>query len=161
MRENVGADGDVWLSRFHGACDASSYGTASATSIPGCQPSIGSLGSPSLADPSGFTIASGSAPGGSNLGLCLFGDQGGASLPMGTLGGVLCVAAPSFRTTPAAGGGNAGVCDGSYAFSLQDLIAAAPIVAPGKLIHAQIWARDPANPDSFLLSDALRITVGP
>jgi hypothetical protein len=39
--------------------------------------------------------------------------------------------------------------------------AAAPIVTSGATINAQVWARDPANQDGFLLSDGLEVVVCP
>jgi hypothetical protein len=43
--------------------------------------------------------------------------------------------------------------------ALADLIAAAPIVTSGATIHTQVWARDPASQDGFLLSDGIEFTV--
>lgn len=43
----------------------------------------------------------------------------------------------------------------------QDLMRAAPIVTSGATIHAQVWARDPANQDGFLLSVGIEVTVCP
>jgi hypothetical protein len=152
---------DAWFARFDGDCGASStYCTASATSIPGCQAAIGSVGSPSLAAPSGFTISSGSVPGG-KPGICFFGDNGPANIPFGTLGGQICVQMPVYRSKPKSSGGTSGACNGNFAFTLQDLIDTSPIVVPGAVIEAEIWARDPANPDTFLLSDGLQFTVCP
>jgi hypothetical protein len=97
-------------------------------------------------------------PGGS-FGICFFGDNGPASTPFGTLGGQICVQGPFYRSAPKQGGGSVGTCDGNYSFTLQDLINASPIVVPGAVIHAKIWARDSANPDGFLLSNGLELTV--
>jgi uncharacterized delta-60 repeat protein len=149
------------LARYEGPCGSSStYCTASTTSIPGCQAGIGATGSPSLGSPNGFTISSGNVPGG-NLGICFFGDNGPAGTPFGTLGGQVCVQGPFFRSAPKPSGGNTGVCDGNYSFTLQDLINASPIITSGATIHAEIWARDPANPDGFLLSNGLQFSVCP
>jgi hypothetical protein len=151
---------DAWLARYDAACSAgTTYCNASITSIPRCQASIGASGSPSLSDPNGYTITSGNVPGGT-LGLCIFGNNGAASTPIGTLGGKLCVKPPFVRSLPKSGGGTAGVCDGSFSFTLQDLIDASPIVASGAQIHAQIWARDP-NPDGFQVSNGLQFSVCP
>jgi hypothetical protein len=152
---------DAWVARFEGQCGVGpSYCSASSTSIPLCQAAIGATGSPSVSNPGGFTISSGSVPGG-NLGICFFGDNGAASIPFGTLGGQVCVQGPFFRSGPKAGGGTPGNCNGAIAFTLQDLIASAPIVVAGAVIHAEIWARDPPNADGFLLSDGLRFSVCP
>lgn len=91
----------------------------------------------------------------------LYDSTGPDNAPYGTLGGTLCVAAPTFRTAPKPSGGDQGQCNGGYAFTLADLIAASPIVTSGAMIHAQVWARDPANQDGFLLSDGIDVTVCP
>lgn len=138
----------------------STYCAASASSIPGCQASISAIGVPSLASPLLFGIMSGNVPGG-NLGVCLFGGNGQASIPFGTLGGQLCVNPPVLRTTPKPGGGQSGVCNGMISFTLQDLIDASTIVVAGAALDVEIWARDPSNPDGFLLSDGLEFGVCP
>jgi hypothetical protein len=152
---------DAWVGCFDISCTSgTSYCTASSTSLPGCQASIAGSGSPSLSAPNDYLISSGSIPGG-NLGICLIGANGSASIPFGTLGGVLCVQPPFFRTPPKAGGGLSGQCDGIYNFLLLELITASPVVVAGNTLHAQVWARDPANPDGFLLSDGIEFTVCP
>jgi Beta-propeller repeat len=158
---NVGGY-DSWLARYDGPCGASSsYCTSSTTSIPGCQAAIGAVGSPSLANPGGFTISSGSVPGGGNVGICFFGKNGAASIPFGTLGGQICVQPPFFRSKPRLSGGTSGTCNGAFAFTLQDLIDTSPIIVQGAVINAEIWGRDPANSDGFLLSNGLQLTVCP
>ncbi len=152
---------DSWVARFEDPCGTSTYCVASATSLAGCQAAIGATGLPSLGKPSTFTISSGSVPGGNNFGICLFGANGPAAVPFGTLGGQLCVQSPIFRTGPKSSGGSAGQCNGAYAFTLADLVAASPIVAPGVTLHAEFWARDPQNPDGFLLSNGLQFAVCP
>jgi hypothetical protein len=152
---------DAWLARYDGECGGSpTYCTASSTSIAGCQASIGAAGSPSLSSPSSYKISSGFVPGGS-FGICFFGGNGPASTPFGTLGGQICVQGPFYRSAPKQGGGSVGTCDGNYSFTLQDLINASPIVVLGAVIHAEIWARDTANPDGFLLSDGIQLSVCP
>jgi hypothetical protein len=157
---NAGSD-DVWLARFDGSCGIGpSHCSPSLTSIPDCQSQLTASGSPRVSFPGEFTISSGSVPGG-NLGICLIGANGPASIPFGTLGGVLCVQAPFFRTPPKVSGGLSGQCDGIYNFLLLELVNASPVVVAGNTLHAQVWARDPANPDGFLLSDGIEFTVCP
>jgi hypothetical protein len=152
---------DPWLARYDGSCNpGTTYCVASSTSIAGCAASISATGSPMLSDPTAWTVSSGPVPG-ANLGLLLFGSSGPDNTPYGALGGQLCVAAPTFRTAPISSGGDPGQCNGTCAFTLSDLIAAAPIVASGATLHAQVWARDPANADGFLLSDGIELTVCP
>jgi hypothetical protein len=155
----VGWD-DAWVARYESPCGASSYCTASTTSIPGCKAAINAAGSPSFSNPNSFTISSGSVPGGI-LGFCFFGDSGASSIPFGTLGGQLCVQSPFYYSAPKTSGGSVGSCDGDFSFTLQELINASPIIVSGAVIRAQIWARDRENGDGFLMSDGLRITVCP
>ncbi len=155
-------DYDAWLARYDGSCNSGkTYCTASTTSIPGCQAAIGGTGSPTLSNPDSFTISSGSIPGGNNVGICFFGNNGPASIPFGTLGGQVCVQSPFFRSAPRSGRGSLGTCTGALGFTLQDLINASPIIVVGAAINAEIWARDPANPDGFLLSNGLSFNVCP
>lgn len=152
---------DAWVGCFDISCTSgTSYCAASSTSLPGCQAAIAGSGSPSLSAPNAYLINSGNIPGG-NLGICFFNATGTASTPFGTLGGKICMQGPIYRTGPKPSGGSSGSCNGSYTFRLTDLIAASPIVSSGATIHAQIWARDPANPDGFLLSNAIEFTVCP
>ena len=152
---------DAWLVRYDASCPSGeTYCQSSTTSIPGCQASIGGVGSPSLGNPGAYTLNSGAVPG-SNLGLCLFGTDGTAFNTLGTLGGKLCAKSPLFRSAPKPCGGNSNQCNGNYVFSLQDLLNAGPSVASGATVNAQIWARDPANPDGFLLSNGIEFTVCP
>jgi hypothetical protein len=109
--------------------------------------------------PSGFTISSGSVPGG-HLGICFFGKNGSASIPSAPS----AVGSVSSRRSSAQrprGRWHAWHCNGAYSFTLQDMISASPIVALGATINAEIWARDPNNPDGFLLSDGLMFVVCP
>lgn len=152
---------DVWVARFDGSCGIGpSHCNPSLTSIPGCQSQLTASGSPRVSFPTEFTISSGSVPGG-NLGICLIGANGPASIPFGTLGGALCVQPPFFRTPPKVSGGVVGACDGIYNFLLLELANASPVVVAGNTLHAQIWARDPANQDGFLLSNGIEFTVCP
>ncbi len=151
---------DIWLARY-GPCGIKTYCTASTTSIPGCQAAIGTHGSASLANPDGFSITSGSVPGGGNVGICIFGKNGRASIPFGTLGGQVCVQPPFFRSGPKASGGTPGTCNGTFKYTLQDLIDASPIIVEGLSINAEVWGRDAPNPDGFLLSNGLQFTICP
>jgi hypothetical protein len=152
---------DGWIARWDEGCGSTaSYCTSSASSIPACAAQLVASGVPDTGEPATFKLSTGLVPGG-NIGICLVGANGAASTPFGTLGGKLCVQGPFFRTAPKSGGGATGQCNGNYAFTLQDLINAAPIVVPGAMLNAQVWARDPANADGFLLSNGLEVAVCP
>lgn len=152
---------NAWVARFDDSCGwGASYCTASTTSIPGCAAALSSSGVANLASPSAFSFTSGAVPGG-NIGLSIFGDGGTTSIPFGTLGGQICIAGAIVRSAPKQGGGSNGQCNGAFTFTLQDLANASSVVAPGATLYAQVWARDPVNPDGFLLSDGLAFTVCP
>lgn len=152
---------DAWFARFDVPCsDGETYCVASATSLAGCQAAIHASGDPSLADAQGFVVGSGPIPGG-NPGIAIFGTGASFDYPVGTLGGLLCFFPPIFRTQLIAGSGSIGACDGAVQATLSDLLQAAPTLAPGAGVRVQLWVRDPANADGFLLSDALHFTVCP
>jgi hypothetical protein len=158
---NLGVAGDAWVARYDYTCGVSTtFCTASATSIPGCQASISGSGSPSLAAPGGYEVRSGNVPGGT-LGICFFGSSGIANSPLGILGGKICIQAPVTRSQVKTGGGTSGTCTGQFVFTLQDLIQVNPGILPGMAIHAEIWARDPQNADGYLLSNGLKFLVCP
>jgi hypothetical protein len=137
------------------------YCSASSTSIPGCAASLSSIGSPALSSPTAFQIRSGSVPG-SAIGLTYFSQNGRAAIPFGSQGGLLCVQFPGFRSGGKPSGGNLGVCNGQYVFTLQDLIAkGGPIITVGNTINAAMWFRDPASADGFALSDGIEFTLCP
>ncbi len=152
---------DAWIAGMFGSCaGAAAYCNSSATSIPGCQPGMSSQGSPSYSNPAAFVMTAAPAPG-AKVGLCLFGDHGPASIPFGTLGGRICVAAPLHRTVPKKGSGTSGACNGSLSFSLLELVQASNLITPGVQVNAQVWCRDPANMDGFWLSNGLQFVVCP
>ena len=141
-------------------CTVTTYCTASTTSLAGCAAMLSASGSASVAQPALFTISSGAVPG-KNLGLMYFSDKGQAANPFGTQGGFICVK-PGFRTPPRGAGGTSGVCDGTYAFTLADLVASGPgIITVGNTIDAAMWFRDPGNPDGFALSNGIEFTLCP
>lgn len=154
-------DGDQAIYRFTDACfGATSYCAASPTSIPGCQANLYTFGAMNLYAPTAFRIRSTPVPGG-NIGLCVFSDLGPAAIPFGTLGGVVCVQPPLYRTVAVPTGGTLGTCDGALDLPLSYLISASPIVVAGADLFVQLWARDPANPDGALLSDGLTFSICP
>ncbi len=140
----------VW-SPLSCATTVATYCTPSATSIPGCEALMWGQGSPNLHLPDGFEMHAAPVPG-SKPGICFWGMDGPASIPFGSMGGRLCVAAPLHRTAPRWSSGTSGTCDGEFVFTLADLHPALPL---GVTAHAQVWFRDPANPDGYGLSNAI------
>ena len=139
-----------------------SYCVSSSTSIPGCSAALTANGAPSLTQPTGFTISTSEVPGGALFGVGYFSLNGASANPLGTQGGLVCVAAPLVRTPPIASGGTAGVCNGSYQVTLADLLAAyGSGIEPGHLVHYATWFRDPGSSDGFGLSHGIWFPVCP
>jgi len=138
-----------------------SFCVASSTSLPGCTASMTSTGTASLAAGAGFSLASGAIPGG-GTGVLRFGVAGSSRLPLGTLGGLVCVDTPSFALPPKATGGTFGACDGSLGYTLAEMIASQPgVILPGSTVHASYLLRDRANPDGFATSNGIWFQVCP
>ncbi len=137
----------------------SSY-CVSLISSSGCTPSIGSAGTPSLANPSGFTVT------GSNLeatqnGLLFYGVSGQNNVPF--FGGTLCVAPTLYRLTVKNSGG-AGSCTGSMGYTLAEYLAeptGGPLLIAGQVVDSQIWFRDPIAAQTVGLTNGHEFTVCP
>lgn len=154
-------DGDAWIARLSGTCSSGkAYCTSSATSIAGCTAQLTGTGTPSLSSAQSFRIDSSPVPGG-NIGIAIFSTQGPGSIPLGTLGGFVCLNSPVLRASPKFGGGSVGLCNGAYSYTLQDLETAQPVLQAGTKVSVQLWARDPANVDGFLLSSGWAFTICP
>jgi hypothetical protein len=95
------------------------------------------------------------------LGVLLYGTGGRASGPF--LGGTLCVAPPTRRTTIQLSGGSVSGsdCSGVYAFDFGTWITsgADPALAPGAQVNAQYWSRDPQSTASAGLSDGVELVI--
>jgi hypothetical protein len=146
---------DCWVARLDERCGSvASFCAPSTSSIPGCAGGISATGTPSISNPSLFTIHSGNLPG-AGIGVCFFSMRGAMKAPLGTLGGNLCIVPPLHRTQPQAGGGSQGQCSARYSFDLTALMSASSAIQPGDTVYAEIWARDIASPDGFVLTDGL------
>lgn len=146
-------------------CLVSSYCTPG-TSTNGCTATIGSSGTPSASAGSGFTIQVTGVEG-AKSGLIFYGISGSLASPWGTGStSFLCVKSPTQRLPTLSSGGNAGACDGSFAFDWNLFVATNPSslgspFAGGETVHAQAWYRDPPAPKTTNLSDGLTYVVCP
>ncbi len=126
----------------------------------GCVPFIAGIGLPSLTSPNGFFVTATLVPPG-RRGLLLY-SPGQENVPF--QGGTLCVALPYRRVGTQTSQG-AGPCGGSfvYDFNIRIQNAADPDLAPGHLVYAQWWHRDPFDPTGFQsgLTDGLCFGVAP
>ncbi len=85
-------------------------------------------------------------------------------------GGTLCVTAPLTRTpVQPSGGCSAGpqacgfglACKGSYWFALSSSYLSSQGLGAGTTMYCQAWARDPADPFTVSLTNALSIPLYP
>lgn len=134
------------------------YCTAKLTSN-GCVPSSLVNGVASASSPSPFHV--GAVQVINNKSGLLFFGVAPASAPF--QGGTKCVAAPTRRTPIQSSGGNPppNDCSGSFSFEFNSLIQSGtdPWLVPGQTVFAQHWFRDPADPFTTGLSDAVRFLI--
>jgi len=128
----------------------------------GCLPGIGHQGDCSVTNPTPFLVrAIDILPNKTGF---LFYGTGEASAPL--QGGTRCVRAP-FKRTPASnsGSGGSGPCAGILSFDFNARIRSGvdPALVPGRMVYAQFYYRDPADPSGFGtgLSDGLRFGIAP
>ena len=128
-----------------------------------CSPAIGFVGSPTQAGTTSFHVT-GSQFINKKLGLLFYGSGANSAAFQG---GYLCVKSPLTRTALQNSGGSAtGTdCTGTYSYDFEALILAGtdPTLVAGATVHAQYWARDPADPAGFAtsLSNGLSFQICP
>jgi hypothetical protein len=157
---SAGATGSVYMFDITSLAQPQTYCTAKLNSL-GCLPAITSSGVPSATNPNSFAI------GVSNVlnkksGLLLYSTTGAANIPF--QGGTLCLATPLKRTPAQNSGGNSGSpdCSGSYSFDFNAFTQSHvnPSLLPGVQVWAQFYSRDPGDPFTVGLSDAVTFTIG-
>ncbi len=142
-----------------------SYCTAGTTTN-GCNALMTAMGIPSVSAPSGFVVTCSSVEG-DKSGLIFYGVSGRhatAWAPGST--SFLCVKSPVQRMLSQNSGGTGGSCDGSFsidwsAWRSDHAAALGQPFAPGHVVDAQAWYRDPSAPGTTNLSDALEFTLSP
>lgn len=128
----------------------------------GCTPSIGYTGAPSATFANNFHITAANVLNNKN-GTLFYSVVGPAQLPF--QGGWLCVRMP--RRAPGvlfSGGSPSGSdCTGVFDRDFNSYIASGldPALVPGQEFWTQFWSRDPADPFTTNLTDALDAVVGP
>ena len=138
----------------------STYCTAKTNSL-GCTPQIFSTGFPSPTQPTAFRIRARQVLN-NKPGLLLY-SQASAATPF--QGGFLCLAPPVTRITVPGSAGNPPPpdCSGLYAYDFHDRIRSGvdPGLVPGEDVFAQYWSRDPIDPFTTSLTDALAFFIEP
>jgi len=149
-----------------GACPPpQAYCTAGTTSS-GCNASMSSSGTPSVAATSGFTLTCSNVEG-QKFGLIFYGVNGPVAsvwAPGNT--SFLCVKSPVQRTGSANSGGTAGACNGAYSLDFLTYLSTHPGAlgqpfAAGDCVNTQTWFRDPAAPGTTNLSNGLQFVTTP
>jgi hypothetical protein len=132
---------------------------SSKTNSQGCAPPVSFSGTPSFSAGSGFNVDATQVVDNQN-GLMFYSTTLATSIPF--LGGTLCTSQPLVRT-PIQNAGGAGACGGSYSLDFNSWMASGfdPGLTPGVQIFAQYWYRDPADPFTVGLTDALTFLIGP
>ena len=134
------------------------YCTSKVTSQ-GCVPAMGFTGVPSFSAGSGFVVSAAQI-GANQNGLLFYSTTAAASNPF--LGGTLCMLQPIART-PIQNSQGSSLCSGNFAFDFNSWIATgvdANLVLGAK-VYAQYWFRDPPDPFTVGLTNALLFTIQP
>lgn len=150
--------GAAYVFDLAGADLACSYCTAKVNSQ-GCTPAMNFSGTPSASAGSGFVVgASQIVP--SMNGLLFYGLTPAATTAF--QGGLMCMQSPITRTAIQNAGSSA-PCSGSFSMDFNALIALGgdPALAPGAVVRAQYWSRDPASSFSSSVTDALVFAIAP
>jgi plastocyanin len=140
-------------------CTITTYCT-SKTNSQGCVPAIGAAGTPSTTAGSGFTVTATNVLN-QKAGLFFYSLSGQAAIPF--QGGTICTGAPRFRTqTQNSGGSPTGSdCTGVFAFDFNVYMAGSPpiVFASGDVVDGQFWSRDPADPFTTNLTNAIHFGI--
>ena len=146
------------------------YCTAGTTTN-GCNATMSSSGTPSVAATSGFNVNVSTVEG-AKTGIIFYGATGAVATPWGIGGSsYLCVKAPTQRTATQSTGGTNNTCGGSMTLDLLAYLnanpgaiggsaSASPFLA-GSNAWLQGWFRDPPAVKTTSLSDGLQITFVP
>ncbi|MCK6448711.1 MAG: hypothetical protein L6Q99_20140 [Planctomycetes bacterium] len=135
------------------------YCTAKVNSL-GCTPAIAISGPLSASAGSGCTVSVSNVIG-NKFGLFFHATSAAAATPFH--GGLLCMTLPIQRHTVQSSGGTSGACDGAFSEDFNAYIAGGfdPVLGPGIDVWIQNWSRDPGDPFTDSLSDAIAATICP
>ncbi|MCC7014055.1 MAG: hypothetical protein IT454_15975 [Planctomycetes bacterium] len=151
------------LVEFDCGAPPASYCTSGTSSL-GCSATLGSSGTPSASSASGFVLSVTNVDA-QRQGLIFYGTSGAQAIAWGTSTSFLCVKPPTQRTAVQSSNGTAGQCDGALGIDFNTFMATHPTALgqpfAGTTVFAQGWYRDPPNPKTTMLSDALSFNVCP
>ena len=150
------------------AVTITNYCTAGTTTN-NCNATMSSIGTPSVAATSGFSVGATSVEG-QKQGLIFYSVSGQNSLAWGTGSSFLCIKSPTQRTPAVNSGGTTNLCDGAISVDFLAYLAANPSaiggaangpLSAGNQVQFQCWFRDPPASKSTSLSDGLEVTMVP
>ncbi|MBM3988968.1 MAG: CHRD domain-containing protein [Planctomycetes bacterium] len=150
--------GEIRGQMVPGCSNPASYCTGK-TNSQGCVPAVGFTGLPTLAAPDDFHVTCMLVI--NNKSGIMYWGTGPKNAPFG--GGTQCVASPVRRTPLQNSGGNPPPedCSGTFDFHFSDAYMAANALMVGSTIFCEYWYRDPADPATFGLSNALYAEILP
>ena len=134
----------------------STYCTAK-TNSQGCVPAIGWTGLPRLSAPDDFHVRATNTLN-NKSGIFYYGFAP-KNAPFS--GGIQCVASPTTRTPVQNSGGNAPPDDCSGVFDYHFTDALLGTLGAGTWVYGEYWSRDPADPQTVNLTDAIQFAVLP
>jgi len=139
----------------------------------GSTPTIGApagMTSQAASGPGTFDVTCGPVPPG-KYGLVFYTTNGKRPLPVNISYGWLCIADGTFRVLPPSTGAVGGPCAATYTFDFGNYLAtqvgnaaltpAGLAASGGAVVDMQVWYRDPPNPGTANLSNAMRFIVLP
>jgi hypothetical protein len=122
--------------------------TSKPSSIPACVPTLSGTGSTVSKTTGTYTVTATPVPGGAGKpGILIWTKNGLLATPVNTSFGFLCLAqfqrAGNFPSSP---GGTNGLCNGTYNWPFQSIVASFGTISAGNTLHVQGWYRDSGFP---------------
>jgi hypothetical protein len=122
--------------------------TSKPASLPSCVPGLNGTGTTVSKTSGTYTVTATPVPGGAGKpGILIWTKFGLLGTPVNTSFGFLCLS--QFQRAgafPASPGGTNGVCNGTYSWPFQSIVASFGTIAPGNSLHTQAWYRDSGFP---------------
>lgn len=159
--DGPGNSTDAWARAYEMYEPPTAYCTAKTNSL-GCEPQIGSSGTPTLSGADDFHVLA-SLVRNNKHGIAFW---SGAPAANPFYGGTLCVAPPATRTPVQLSGGSVSGddCSGAYDFHFTHAYMSAHALIAGSKVHVQWWSRDagfPTPQQNIGLTNGLRFDVKP
>jgi hypothetical protein len=133
------------------------------TSVNGCSPTLTTIGTPSVSQPSGFYVVTTGNDGQRNGGF-FYGITGAQATPFAA--GYMCVRAPRQRTPVINTGGGIGLCNGAQFEDINVFATTHPgalgvPLMTGITYYFEGYNRDSGSPGNLVMSSAAAVTFLP